>query len=268
MLELKNKYPVLKKTNLGVAVPTESGNPFHDVFTGKFTYAPPGVNIIIGKKIVNDLTPGIGKVLAEAARKVKPNQMSAVAEDGNIIFTLFRDGRLLTQFSVPVETGEGKKGEKPPEQDDPELQKGLEAPTGAFRDAVVDAARETSLEGEALKSFFEEKLNMEVDEHLLKRLASLVDEQRINDLSDYLNTYLREGSNTNTLRISAPRGYVRKAFANLELDVINDVFGRLRARGWSNEILNDKIVVQFSKERQRQVLGANLPEKKKKQEKK
>jgi hypothetical protein len=253
---------------LGIAVPTQSGNPFHDVFSGKFTYAPPGVNIIIGKQIVKDLQPSAGKILAEAARKVKPNQMSAVIEDGMIVFNLFRDGRLLTSFSVPQESsGEGEKGKKPPAQDDKSLDKGLPVGTGAFRDAVVDAARETSLEGDALKSFFEEKLGIKLDERQVTRLAELVDEQRINDLSDYLNIYLREGSNTNALRISAPRGFVRKAFANLEIDVIHDVFARLRARGWSDEILNDKIVKQFSKERQRLVSGRNLPPDKEKEKK-
>ena len=253
---------------LGVSVPTESGNPFHDVFTGKFTYAPPGVNIITGKKIVANLVPAQGKVLAAAARKVNANQMTASIQDGKIVFALYRDGRILTRFSVPVEASGGEKGDKPPEATDPKLEKGLEAPTGAWRDAIVDAARETSLEGDALKSFFEEKLNIEIDDRMLQRLAQLVDEQRINDVSDYLNTYLQTGSPTNTLRLQAPRGYVRKVFASLEPKVIQDIFARLRQRGWSDKILEEKVASQFSKDRREQVLGRNIiPTDKKKQEK-
>lgn len=248
----KKGYPVLK---LGVAVPTESGNPFHDTFSGKFSFAPPGVKIVVGTQIVKNLSPANRRILFDAAKKTKANQMGVSLVKGKLQFTLFRNGVLLTRFTLADDTAEvgGRQG-----GEDSSPLGGLTAPTGAWRDAVVDAARETSLEGDALKNFFEEKLNMKLDERTVTRLAELVDEQRINDISDYLNSYLSDDSSTNKIRISAPRGFVRKAFASLEVHVIQEIFARLRQRGWSDEILNDKVAVQFSKEKRNKITGRNV----------
>jgi hypothetical protein len=242
----KKGYPVLK---LG-AVPTVSGNPYHDAFSGQFTFTPPGVNVVIGKKILKGLSSSTRRILFDAAKKVKANQMSAVVKDGKVEFILYRDGRLLHSFSVADDSESGKAAA----DSNSNPVGGLGAPTGAFRDAVVDAARETSLEGDQLKAFFEKKLNMKVEGEQLAHLEKLVDEQRVNDLTDYLNSYLSGDKQTNKLRISGPRGFVRKSFASLETPVINQILDRLKLRGWSDDVIRDKIISGFSKERRKEFL--------------
>lgn len=230
-------YP---KLELAVAVPTESGNPFHNAATGKFAFAPPGVTIVVGKNLVKEMPSNQRKLLFEKAKITNANQLGVTVDDeGNLVFNLFRDGRLLHKFAVSQGGEDGNAKETPSE------------PSEGERDTIIDAARETNLTGDKLKSFIEERLGVELSDAEFQLYEQQVVAQRINDLVDYLHTNLRRleqgEKQTNKVRISTPRGYLRKTFASLDVDTARRVLDRLTARGWNSAVVQERVAEKLPK---------------------
>lgn len=237
---MSSKYPILFAS---AVVPTESGNPFHDVTTGRFSFAPPGVNVISGRQFLRQIDTNSRKKLFARAKLTGANQLAVKEKDGQIIFVLFKDGRALSTFSFPQV---GQEGQKAPAQI---------PQTGALRDALIDAARNPSLTGDRLESFLTGRLGDAFDPSEFGVYEKMIDELRLNDLLDYLHQNLRRKlhgeKQTDKIRISTPRGYLAKTFAWLDEEKTRLVLDRLRARGWSENDIQENVINQFPKRLQK-----------------
>jgi hypothetical protein len=239
VLELDEKgYPILK---LG-AVPTKSGNPFHNPATGQFSFAPPGVRILKGTKFIKGLSTTSRKILFARAAAVKANQLAAEIKDGKLVLVLFRDGRLLHSFALAPP--KGTDGEKLPDEESGEGQRlGI---TSEVRDLILEAARNIGLQGDSLFSFIKEELGIELSDGQKKQIQQMVHEIRLEDLISYLHQNMQkklEGKKElGIVRILTPRGYLRKAFSNLEEEDVAEVISRLRAKGWTENVVQSSII--------------------------
>jgi hypothetical protein len=237
-------FPVLlaEKIDLATFAPTKSGqgNDFHDSFTGKFTYAPPGVQIMGGEELIKGLSTTTRKVLFDRAKAVRANQLNAAIIDGKLHIVLLKNGRKMDAFAV-LPKGQREEAKRNAEG---EQEGGVEIDLtdSNIRDTLIDAARTLGLQGEGLKKFLEDRLGGEIDPRLFESFEIAVRDFRLNDLVDYLHmNVLPEDSATNELRVSAPRGYLRKTFAGLTPEEVQIVFTRLGGRGWSEESLQTKV---------------------------
>lgn len=246
----KNGFPCvyadsepLELASIFVPTKTGQGNPFHSSFTGKFTFAPPGTQILKGGNLIKGLSTSTRKILFDRAAITKANQISAQVINGMLHIVLLNDGRRLDSFAV-----------KPRSQD---TQKAAGEATGAtlpdsltLRDAVVDAARE-GLQGSDLRAFLKER-GIQVDQPgLLEQVIEKVEQQRLTDVVDYLHQQLRkqvkEESQIDRVRLSVGRGYLRQVFSRYDEGQIRDILVRLQGRGWSEDIIHSNVISKLPK---------------------
>jgi len=227
-----------------VKVPTESGNPFHNPFTGEFTFAPPGVKIFEGEDLFRDLSTSSRKVVFDRVALTQANQASARIINGNLHIVLLRDGRRLDSFGFPpkeIQKEDAEARENNVQFPDSKLQI-----TGEIRDAIMAAARDLDLVGGALIAFIEEQVGTKFSREQKKELLRLINEQRINDLIDYLHQNLRKQElnekDQGKIRILTPRGYIRRTFARLDEIQVQEVLTRLQARGWLESVIQERVV--------------------------
>ncbi len=234
------EFPTLTSDGLKLSarqVPTESGNPFHNVATGKFAFAPPGVSFIEGGNLLKVIDANARKTLGVRAQRVKANQAAIKIVNGQTIVVLLRDGRLLDSFSVAATQTKGtniKIGDDPDEK--------------AF---ILDAARDLNLEGDKLRKWLEGKFHREITDEEFLELERIINSQRIEDLIQYLHTNLRRKlkgeSENNMVRIRTPRGFIRRSFSRLEEKDARYVVDRLQLRGWSEKEIQENVISAMPK---------------------
>lgn len=244
-------YPIVLEggVNLANFVPTKGdgrGNPFHNSATGKFSWAPPGVSITSGAELVKGLNTNDRKLLFEKASTVRANQLAAKIVDGKLFMVLLRDGRRLHSFSVmPPQTPQEGVQANPLDQTalDP-------AQLKLMQDAIRDAARQLNLSKGEILNLLKERSKTSLSPIELDQFVQEVKNQRITDLIDYLDTNLHRSENhdlSKRVRIQTPRGYLRRTFSALLKEDVQEVMERLQARGWSENIIQEKIVSQVPK---------------------
>lgn len=106
-------------------------------------------------------------------------------------------------------------------------------------DAVRDAAREFDNPDEGdLREFIAGRANSP-DQVDLQNFMRLVIEQRKNDLVDVLDQLMRKSGplrlGRRKVRVSAPKGFVRKTLNSLQPSDLANIMHRLQARGHSEE---------------------------------
>lgn len=129
-------------------------------------------------------------------------------------------------------------------------------------DMVRDAAREFDQmsEGDA-QEFLKGRVN---DISKVDVAAFLVDvrAQRVDDMTDAIDQQLRKsGSLTRarrTVKLAAPRGWLKRAFGSLEDDEVVRMFGRLENRGHSREELTQKLIGRINDEARQKTLKLRL----------
>jgi hypothetical protein len=233
------------RIDLGVAVPTKSGNAFHDKFTGKFSFAPPGVIILEGSDLIKNLSTSSRKVLFERAKVGRANQLSARIIEGKLHIVLLNNGKRVDSFALRP-TSE-KKGEQAKSgQDTSKLGKGVPELSDSERDNILEIARDLNLVGDKLKKRLEKIFEGQLspgDKEVVKRM---IDQQRIDDLVAYLHQNLlkklKEDKSTSKVKILTPRGYLRKSFANIDEPTMKIILQRLQGKGWSEQELQDNVV--------------------------
>lgn len=244
-------YPIVypDRVDLGITiVPTKTGggNPSHDSFSGKFSFLPGGVVAIRGEDLLKGLSSPQRKVLFQRAQISKANQVAARIINGKLYIVLLSNGRRIDSFSLsnPADSAQTGTPQTPPG--------GAGAPaigSPVVRDALVDAAR-GGLEGKQLTQFLE-KRGIQIPPGGMAQFMQLIDEQRKNDLVDYLDQQLRkqthQSDQIDRVRISVGRGYLRQVFSRYKPDEIKVILQRLEGRGWSEDVIHSNVISKLPK---------------------
>jgi len=109
------------------------------------------------------------------------------------------------------------------------------------RDAVREAAREFEpLSDQDVRERLRGLTNRPLTEAEVSQFTADVATQVLDDLVDVLDQQLRgRARRRRTVRLNAPRGYVRKAFHDRSDPELVELADRLRARGWTTAQVQD-----------------------------
>lgn len=251
MIELgKNGYPTLKRDRLDlgtvtVDVDAKSGNPFHNPATGQFTFAPAGMQVIEGEKLLKGLQTSTRKMFFNRSAITKANQVVARVINGNLSIVLLRDGRKVDSFAVAPPAAEKQKSQQEAAAGLPGAQLKEDA---LIRDAAVDAVRTGIENSDELHKFLEAR-NISIHGGVFAQIQELMRAKRLDDLVDYLHqTLLKKEHKENQVdqvRIAVGRGFLKSTFAGLSKEESIVVLERLNGRGWDEDILQGTIVSQM-----------------------
>lgn len=224
---------------------TRSGNPFHDVQTGRFGFSPGGARVIAGRELLKLLD---FQSLSNAVRSSGANAISAQLDGDKIKIDFFRNGAPVgtVQVDHPANTGE-KTQTKQAQPTQAATPTGTPEEIDRRQDAVRAAGRE--IEGEItpataeafLKNFIKRELSSEELNQFVKEALS----SRLSDLVDSVDTLLtkRRKESIKKVRIEAPANWVKRTIGGLSDSEISSVVQRLIARGYSEEELSKWFVV-------------------------
>lgn len=109
------------------------------------------------------------------------------------------------------------------------------------RDAVREAAREfETLDDQDIRERLRGVTNRALSEDEVSQFTADVRQHQLDDLVDVLDQRTRgKRRGRRTVRLQAPRGYVRKTLNALTDDERAGMTARLRARGWSQAEVTD-----------------------------
>lgn len=134
------------------------------------------------------------------------------------------------------------------------------------RDAVRDIAREMDeLASGDIQDLLAGRLTRPLEEEEITGFLTQVRQQRIDDLVDMLDWQFRNlienvKRGRRRVKLTAPRGWVRKVFNSMTDEEVLSVINRLEARGHSRESLQRTILSRIKKQDRRDKLGARLSE--------
>jgi hypothetical protein len=134
------------------------------------------------------------------------------------------------------------------------------------RDAVRDIAREMDeLASGDIQDLLAGRLTRPLTEEEIVGFLANVRQQRIDDLVDMLDWQFRNlienvKRGRRRVRLTAPRGWVRKVFNSMSDEEVLSVINRLEARGHSRESLQRTILGRIKKKERADALGARLSE--------
>lgn len=247
----KNSFPRLEPDlNLGVIISpitsgTGRGNSAHDSGTGRFTFLPKGVNIVIGQDLAQGLTTQTAKLFREKAAAVGANQAALRVINGNLHVVLLVDGKRMASFQVEPKDKRANKNNP----NDPNVPGDIGAPTPELsteeKDFVIKLARNLGITGEKIAEKLKEQFKG-ISPPQIQQLEQLINTQRIDDLVHYLDTRLRievhhEKIDDAQIRIAVGRGFLRRSFAAMDEDAIRIVIQRLQGLGWSQDELTQGV---------------------------
>jgi hypothetical protein len=133
-------------------------------------------------------------------------------------------------------------------------------------DAVRDLAREMDdVEAGDIQDLLAGRLTRPLAPEELEAFIAQVRVQRLNDLVDLLDHQFRNllenvKRGRRKVKITAPRGWVRKVFNGLTDDEVLSVVNRLEARGHSREDLQRTVLGRIRKKDRADAIGARLAE--------
>lgn len=133
-------------------------------------------------------------------------------------------------------------------------------------DAVRDLAREyDQLEAGDIQDFLKGRVQRPLEEAELQQFLQEVRFQRITDLVDVLDNQFRNliesiKRGRKLVKITAPRGWIRKTFGSLTDDEVISVINRLEARGHKREDLSRSILGRINKPERKEALEQTLSE--------
>lgn len=131
-------------------------------------------------------------------------------------------------------------------------------------DAVRDIAREMDdIASGDIQDLLAGRLKRPLEQAEIDQFLASVRAQRLNDLVDMLDASFRSLIDTvkqgrRKVKVTAPRGWVRKVFNGLTDDEILSVVNRLEARGHKREDLQRTVLGRIRKADRKDALGARL----------
>jgi len=133
-------------------------------------------------------------------------------------------------------------------------------------DAVRDLAREMDdVDVGDIQDLLAGRLTRPLEAQEIEQFLAQVRVQRLNDLVDLLDSQFRNLIDSvkrgrRKVKITAPRGWVRKVFNGLTDDEVLSVINRLEARGHSREDLQRTVLGRIRKKDRADAIGARLAE--------
>lgn len=133
-------------------------------------------------------------------------------------------------------------------------------------DAIRDLAREMDdLDAGDVQDYLAARVTRPLEETEIQELLVLIRQQRINDLVDMLDYQLRgliDGikRGRRKVKVSAPKGWMRKTFNSITDDEFLSVINRLEARGHKREDLQRSVLSRIKKQERRDAIGQRLAE--------
>lgn len=115
-------------------------------------------------------------------------------------------------------------------------------------DAVRTLAREfDEVDHGDIREFLQGKTARELTDEEVGQIRHDIVSQRISDIADILDEQLRSGSERfkrarRTVRVQAPRGWLRRAFNTLDERAVGQVAARLIQRGHDPDTIKEKVV--------------------------
>lgn len=243
----KKGFPRLKEDSLELGTiisPIKSGtgrgNSAHDSFSGRFTFLPPGVQILEGMELAKGLSSATAQLFRDRAKATSANQAVLRVVNGNLHFVLLKNGKKMNSFAIqPEDVRKGVKQEQPARLTDQESI------------AIIKLARNLGLSGEKLKNRINEMFTGIAPDQI-QQIEHEVDRQRILDLVMYLDQRLRielkgEKITDEEIRIGVGRGFMRRSFATIEKPQLLDIIQKLEGLGWSTDQVNKGLVGKVPK---------------------
>jgi hypothetical protein len=264
------KYNKSSSSAVGATRNTESGNPWYDPTTGRFANGPAGVSVRAGGALLKNLLNNAKRYISSLASRTGADAISArPGKNGLVIVSLYLDGQLITEFSVPS-------AKSNPADDEARNPGPIGQPTNKVggrpvnvgkeewarrMDAVRSAAREFEpQEMEDIREWLQGKTNKELTEDEIKQFLADVREARVDDLVDILDTSIRRREalrkrGRRQVKVVPPRGWVRRTLANLEDNEIVELHRRLGSRGFSEEELEKHLINRYGEERREKLFA-------------
>jgi hypothetical protein len=234
--------------HLSIKIPVESGNPYRDPSTGKFSFGIPGVRFYAGLSLFKNLPKGTKDLITQKILGFGGNVVGLRQSGDKINVVVLKDGRLLGRFAVDLNSQVVRTEENALETGEEKVTTNF---SGKEKDVIVDAARNLDLVDGKLEEFLAQNLEIEITPAVIAELSAQVESQRADDLISYLNSNMvrKEESmdDSKTVRIRTPRGYLRKIFSIVKDDQVLDIIQRLQAKGWSEEKLESDVISQMPK---------------------
>lgn len=134
------------------------------------------------------------------------------------------------------------------------------------RDAVRDIAREMDeLASGDIQDLLSGRLTRPLEQEEITSFLTQVRQQRLDDLVDMLDWQFRNlienvKRGRRRVRLTAPRGWVRKVFNSMTDEEVLSVINRLEARGHSRESLQRTLLGRIKKKDRQEAIGARLSE--------
>ena len=125
-------------------------------------------------------------------------------------------------------------------------------------DAIRTMAREMEdLDHGDIREFVVGRTTRELSDDEVGQLRHDVIAHRVSDITDILDEQLRSGSERwkrarRTVRVQAPRGWVKRTFNTLDERAVGQVAARLLQRGYDPDTIKEKVVSRMKDEEARQ----------------
>lgn len=237
----QKKYPKITKSNkinFAAVRQVESGNPYFDPSTGKFSHGIPGARVLAGENLLKSLPANFRRNITDRVRLLKANQVGFKEVDGQIVVVILKNGKQLNTFSVQAQQREGQVDEF--------------KVTKALRDQFLDVARDLKIGQEALDELIQDRMEGNLTTQEIADIKNMIIDVRLDDLVDYLDQKLKnkiEGvKQSDFVRISVGRGYEKRSFSDLSVQQANEVLKRLQGRGWSEAQVQDNVAASMPRQ--------------------
>jgi hypothetical protein len=233
-----------------VKINVKSGNPYRNPLSGKFGFELPGVQTIAGGRYISDIQTDAKTALANRVKYTGANQIALKKNaTGKITVVLANSGRILDSFTVPDSSeaeGEAVERTEPVPNEGEAYEAPFDPSDEVLRDAILSAARDFNLNDDQIVQLIEQRIGRELSDAEKFKIQEEIDRQRMEDLIQYLdyNLYkkIEQEEPGGRVKIRTPRGYLRRTFAGFDKTQAQKVMTRLRAMGWSNEVLEEQVV--------------------------
>lgn len=241
----------------GTTRQTTNGNPWFDPSTGRFANGPAGINIKGGGALLQQLLNSAKQLITERIATIGADGLAATAGgNGRIVILLYKGDVVLSRFEVPSKETPISNINDQEQENEPllpsSLPEGVDPKEWARRmDAVRSAAREFDEHSlEDLREWLQGRTTRDLEENELEEFLADLRRQRLSDLLDVLENSIRRslplrGRSRRTVRMAAPRGWVRKTLTGLKDAEIADLHRRLQARGFSSEELDQHLLKRY-----------------------
>lgn len=278
-LSLANaRFNKTKSSVTGTTRQTNAGNPWFDPTSGRFANGPAGITIKGGGGLLRNLLNSSRALISQRISIIGADGMAATpGADGKITILLYKGDLVVARFEVPTKEVPISSIKDPEAENEPllpsSLPEGVNPAEWARRmDAVRDAAREFDDQGlEDLREWLQGRTTRDLEEDELEELLTDIRRQRLSDLLDVLEHSIRRTlplrtRSRRTVRVAAPRGWVRRTLTGLDNSEIAELFRRLEARGFTSDELDGHLLKRFPEIRRnklRALVGASDDPKKK-----